>query len=229
MQPEGCLLAHIHADVLHFAVVEKVLAALVNEELRVLQQVSLMSDEPIGAGAGGFFVGYGQKNHIAIKGYFLPLQHHHYYQLGQAFVFHVLCAASPNPAVVNFATEGRNFPMRGIAGDHIHVVQQDDRLLRLSICSGMRQASPEIAASGSVFERAVLDAFLIKNLFVKRNGVHLMAGRVRGVDAQILLHPGHREIGILMQMVSGNAGRSHCERRLLRACDCRRPGEKTRD
>ena len=100
-----------------------------------------MCDEPVRARAFGFFVGYGEKDYVAVEFHLLALQHDHHNQLRQAFVFHVLCAASPEPAVLDLAAEGRNFPVRGIAGDHVHVVEQDDRLLRFR--RGMRQARPQ--------------------------------------------------------------------------------------
>ena len=147
-----------------------------------------MRDEPIGSGAIGFFVGHGQENHIAIEFNFFALQHDHHDQLRQAFVFHVLSAAAPQPAVFNLAAEGRNLPVRGIAGNHIHVVQQNDRPLRLSVvCGNLR---PQIAASRRILEDAILNPFLIKNILVERNRAHFVAGRIGGVDAQIFLHPG---------------------------------------
>src|ERR1700722_15851927 len=187
-QPESCLLAPVNSDIPDSAVFEQVLSAFIDQELRVPEQVRLMCDEPVRARAFGFFVGYSEKDYVAVEFHLLALQHDHHNQLREAFIFHVLCAASPEPPVLDLAAEGRNFPVCGIAGDHIHVVEQDDRLLRFR--GGMRYARPNITAARGKFENAILNSFLIENLFVKRNSAHLMSGRVRGVDAQVLLHPG---------------------------------------
>jgi hypothetical protein len=171
-------------------------------------------DEPICAGAVRFFIGHGEKNNIAVEFNLLALQHHHHHQLGHAFVFHILRTASPEPAVFDLAAEGRDFPVSRVAGNHVHMVQHDDGPLGLR-CS-MRQARPPIAASRRVFENAILNAFLLKNLLVESDGAHLMARRVGRIDAQVLLHPRQRQIGILLQPLFGNAGRSHRRHRLFR-------------
>ena len=53
---------------------------------------------------------------------------------------HVLRTAPINRAIHDVRTERRRFPMRSVAGHHIHVVQEDDRALRLR--AGMRQSGP---------------------------------------------------------------------------------------
>ena len=91
--------------------------------------------------------------------------------------------------------------MRGVTGNHIGVIEQDERSLGLG--GGMAKSGPQIAASRRVFENAVLDSFRIEHVFVKRNCAHLVPGRIGGVDAQVLLHPLNRQIGILLKMIGG--------------------------
>ena len=98
-QPVRGLLAHVDADIFHLAVLQQILAAFVDQKLRVPQQIALMGDEPVAAGSIRFFVGDGEKNHVAIERDLLALQHDHHDQLRQAFVFHVLRAAAPDVAV----------------------------------------------------------------------------------------------------------------------------------
>ena len=155
-----------------------------------------MSDEPVGAAAFGFFVGDSEKNYVAVELNLFALQHHHHDKLRETFIFHVLRAASPEPAVFDFPAERWNLPVGCVAGDDIHVVEQDERTFALR--RGSRQAGPQISASRGVFEDAILDSFLVENFLVKRHRAHLMAGRVGGVDAQVLLHPGDCEIRVLL-------------------------------
>ncbi len=99
VQPVRCLLADIHADVLHFAVLQQVFAAFIDQELGIFQQVALILDEPVRPRSLRLFVRDGKKNHVAIERHFLALQHHHHHQLRQAFILHVLRAASPDVAI----------------------------------------------------------------------------------------------------------------------------------
>ena len=79
----------------------------------------------------------------------------------------------------------------------------------VALCCRMRNSRPQVAASGRVLERAILNPFLIQNLLVERHRPHLVARRIRGIDAQVLLHPVHGQIGILLQMLGRNPRRSH--------------------
>lgn len=94
--------------------------------------------------------------------------------------------------------------MGRVTGDNIHVIQQDDR--PPSRFDGVRHACPEIAAPGRIFEGDVFDSLLVENVLVKGNGAHLVARRVGGIDAQILLHPSYGEVGVLLQVVAWNSG-----------------------
>src|SRR5580704_16296562 len=111
VQPERRFLSDVYADVLDLAVLQKIFATLVDQEFCVLEQVALMSDEPIGPGAVGLFVGDRKKNNVTVEFDFFALQHYQNNELGEAFVLHVLRAASPEIAVFDFAAEGRNFPV----------------------------------------------------------------------------------------------------------------------
>ena len=51
----------------------------------------------------------------------------------------------------------------------------------------------------------VLDTFLVENLLEEVRRTSFVAGRIRGVDSQIFLLPLHREVGILLQAIRGNA------------------------
>ena len=73
----------------------------------------------------------------------------------------------------------------------------------------MRNPCPQIAASGRVFKDAILDPFLIENFFVERNRPHFIPRRIRRIDPQILLHPCHCQVGILLQVFGRDSGRRH--------------------
>ena len=85
--------------------------------------------------------------------------------------------------------------MRRIAGHHIHMVQQNNRPFPLGCC--MWNSRPKIAAPRRVLEHPILNPFLIKNLLVERHRPHFIPRRIRRVDAQVLLHPRHCQVGIL--------------------------------
>jgi hypothetical protein len=143
-----------------------------------------------------FLVAHRQKNDVALERHLLSLDHDHGHKLRQAFVLHVLRSAAVHGAFDNFSAERRNFPMRWVAGDHIHVVQKNEGTL--SSACGMRQTGPQIGATRRILEDLVLDAFLVENLFEKRRGSQLIAGRVSSIQAQVLLHPLDGKIGILL-------------------------------
>ena len=65
-QPIRSLLAYIHSHKLDLAVLQQILSAFVDQELRVFQQIPLVRDEPIRACTLGLFIRYGQKDHVAV-------------------------------------------------------------------------------------------------------------------------------------------------------------------
>ena len=93
--------------------------------------------------------------------------------------------------------------MRWIAGDYVHVVEQDDWALGLG--GGMRKARPKISATGRIVEDAVFDPLLIENSLEERNRLHLISGRIGRVDTQVVLHPGNGQVGILLFVGCGNS------------------------
>src|ERR1700722_14190297 len=205
-QPEGRLLADVHANVFHVAVLlQKILATLIDQKFSIAQQVELMFDEPIASRAIDFLVAYSEENDITFQFYFFTLQHHHDHELRQAFILHILRAAAVNRAVNNLPIEGRDSPVRRGAGDHIHVVQQDDR--PQSRRSVLRNSSPQISPACSIAEYTVLNAFAVEDFLKEVGREGFVPRRIRSVDPQVFPLPPYREIGVLLHPFEGNAVR----------------------
>ena len=105
--------------------------------------------------------------------------------------------------------------MRGVAGDHIHVVQQDDRTLRLArSCAAGAPTNRRVP--GAYSNDAILDSFLIENLLEERHRLHFISRRIRRIDPQIFLHPCDRQIGILLQVLARESRAEASARRRVR-------------
>jgi len=207
VQPESCFLAHVHADIFDLAIFEQILAALIDQKLRVPEQVAVVSDKPVRPRTFGFFIADGEKDDVTVQRHLLALQHDHGYQLRQPFILHVLSTAAPQVTILDVAAEGRNLPVRGVAGDHVHVVQQNDWALCLS--RGVGKPRPQIGTPGRVFENLGSDALVIEDLLQEHGRTRFISRRIGRVDAQVLLHPGDGEVGILLQVSRRNARRGH--------------------
>src|SRR5713226_1265230 len=145
----------------------------------------MMADHPVGARPCGFFIAYRQKDYIPVQRRLFSLQYDHDHKLRQTFILHVLSTSPVHRSVDDGAAKRRDFPVRSVARDYIHMVQQNDGALCLG--GGMRNTRPKVCAAGSIFEYDVLDSFLVENLLEEGSRALLIAGRVGGVDAQILL------------------------------------------
>ena len=205
VKPERRLLTYVHANVLHASVFKQVLAAFIDQEFRVVEESRLVGNHPVGAGPGYLFVADGQENHIPVERYFLPFQHDHDHELGQAFVLHVLGSAPVQDAVDQGPAEWRDCPVRRVTGHHVHVVQQDEGALGSR--GGVGKSRPQISAPGSVGKDTILDAFPVQNLLEEGGRFGLVAGRVCGVEAQILLQPGDSQVRVLVEPYGGDLAR----------------------
>src|SRR5450432_68372 len=126
-----------------------------------------MRDKPAAASSIRFLVSDGKKNHVAGERDLLSFQHNHHDQLRQAFVFHVLRATSPDVPVSDLSAERRNLPVRGVTGNHIHVIKQNEwPWMGLRLCVG-RNSRPQVAAPWRVLECTILNSFLIQNFLVE--------------------------------------------------------------
>ncbi|MBK6315045.1 MAG: hypothetical protein IPF53_12205 [Blastocatellia bacterium] len=114
-------------------------------------------------------------------------------------------APRPHVAVANLAGERRNGPARGFDWNDIEVVEQDER----SLLPGPREVGDDVGAVVAHVEDLARDALAIEDLLEEVGGAALVAGRIRGVDADVLLQ--HRR-GFLRERVEVRR-RRRCRRR----------------
>jgi len=65
----------------------------------------------------------------------------------------------------------------------------------------MRKARPKVGPARLVFKHSILDPFLIENVLEEGCGLNFVTGRIGGVDAQIVLHPLQRQVGVSGQAI----------------------------
>ena len=119
--------SNLNVEVVRARKAEPQKISITRDVVGIFQQIGVILDEPVRTLAFGLFVGNREKDDVAIERNSLPLQHDHHDELGKSLIFHILSAASPQIPVPELAAKRRHFPMRGIAGDHVDVVQQNDR------------------------------------------------------------------------------------------------------
>src|SRR6185369_10172160 len=102
----------------------------------------------------------------------------------QSLAFHVERAATVDRIVLDDAGERIDFPRSRFGSDDVHVTEQDYGTFRTVAF----ETRDDVCAPGLVLEDLVLNAVLIEDLLQKLRRLELVAGRIRSVDAQILLH-----------------------------------------
>lgn len=65
----------------------------------------------------------------------------------------------------------------------------------------MRKARPKVGPARLVFKHSILDPLLIENVLEEGCGLNFVTGRIGGVDAQIVLHPLQRQVGVSGQAI----------------------------
>ena len=96
--------------------------------------------------------------------------------------------------------------MRRVAGDNVHVIEQDDRTLRLCVVCG---TTAHRSARPGWYSKTWFSIPSWSRIFLKNCArLHLVAGRIGCIDAEVLLHPIHGEVGVLLHTV----GRDTCRR-----------------
>jgi hypothetical protein len=111
----------------------------------------------------------------------------------QSLAFHVERTATVDRIIFDDACKGIDFPRSRFGSDDVSMAQEDDGTFR----TVPFETRDDICATGFIFEYIVLDSVLIEDLLEKPRRLDLIAGWVRSIDAQVLLHQINRHVLIL--------------------------------
>ena len=189
LQPDDLLFGHRDA-VDQFARGKQVAAAeaaLVDDVLRIDLGI-VIRNHPAGAErAADLFVGLGQQDHVPRERNAIALQAQERQDLRDRLSLHIERAAAPHLPVPHLRGEWVRLPLAAIGRDHVHVIEQHQRL---SCCRRRRGLEPRVD-DGLAFRRFVARH---RNVVASENGgekisrLARVAGRIRGIDPDVLLH-----------------------------------------
>ena len=193
LQPERPLLRGLHAEVLGAAgSVGEVLPALGHQELGVLQPVapSLRADRAERPREVGLLVGGGEEEDVAVQADAVPLQPDEGQQLQDALRLHVLGPAPVDEPLLQQAGERGHRPAGGVGGDDVHVVREHQGPARAAAL----EHGQEVRPPGDELVHQHRDAVALEQRLVEQRRLQLVAGRVGGVDLEVLAEEAHRRV-----------------------------------
>ena len=154
--------------------------ALREEILGAGDQVRPVIDQPAGAHlATGLLAGRREQDDVARKRHAASHQRDDGHRLHRGDTLRVERAAPVDEAVTPLAAERWDAPARGLGRHDVEMGEQHDRTRG----ARSRESRVEIAASGSRLDDLRVDADLRELAPKQLRGGRLVAGRVRGVDA----------------------------------------------
>ena len=183
-QPHRHLLRHLDAEDDPVAQ-DPAAAALVEHEAGPLQQVRPVAHDPACAvAAARLLVRRGQEDDVAFEGFPGTGEGEEGLQVHDAQALRVEGAAAVEVAVLVGSGHRIVLPEPRVGRYDVDVVEQDDarRLTPFEPC-------PDAAAAGRGLHGLVGDALALEDVREERDGLALVARRVRRVDAEVLLEP----------------------------------------
>ena len=182
-QPKRHFFGHAHAVNSRVAVFSDTnAAAFVKHHADIFEQVGMFRQEVSSSEhATGFFVSSPEKNHIALRSDFVPLERQQRHEFHDRRPFVVHRAAAPNDTVFELAAEWLCLPEFCIRWNHVHMIEQNYRFSRaVSAENGIK-----ISAAGRGFDDFRFDALTIENAFEEFGRLDFVAGWVCRVDLNV--------------------------------------------
>ena len=93
-----------------------------------LQLLGVVLQEHPGAGvAARLLVGDGKEDHVTLEYQSLPRGGDEGHELHDPHALHIQSPSAPDKAVGDLAGEGMELPVLGVGGDHVYMVEEDER------------------------------------------------------------------------------------------------------
>ena len=210
LQPERPLLRRVDPEVERPAVfAQHVLPALRDRVLGLLEPVApaARAQRAQGAREVHFLVGGGQEEDVAVEGEVLAARADEGHELEDALRLHVLGAAPVDEPVLHRRGEGRHRPAAGVRGHHVHVVGEDEGPAR----PPAGESGEQVRAAGSELVDLGGDPFAVQDPLVEAGRAQLVAGRVGGVDLEVLAQEVHGHVPVrgAARGIEGGRGQGH--------------------
>ncbi len=184
LEPDRHLLGHLD-PVAHLPVRDRAAPALVEQPAHVPEELGPVLHEPAGAvEAPGLLVGGTHEDHVPVRRESRAVQRQEGLEVGDAEPLGVQGAPAPDVAVPDHARERIDLPELLVRGDHVHVMQEDERRLVTALDRG-----PDVAPALRRGDRVPGDARLVEDPGEVLDAPDLVARRIHRVDAQVLLGP----------------------------------------
>ena len=206
-EPQRPLLRRVDPEVQRTSVVaEHVLAALRDVVLRALEAVepARRAERAQRAREVHLLVRGGEEEDVAVEGQTLAVRADQGQELHDPFRLHVLRAAAVDEAVLHRGREGRHRPPARVRRHHVHVVGEDQCAPRPAAFQGRDQVGP----AGRELVDLGRDALAVEDVLVEARRAQLVAGRVGGVDLEVLAQQVDRHVlvGGARRRVAGGRG-----------------------
>ena len=145
----------------------------------------MLAREELGAErAAGLFIGDRKEGEVAPQREAVAVIQQQRDELHHRHALHVDRATAPDEAVAHRAAERIDRPVLALERDDVAVVEQDQRVAARPVARDGR--GQRVASARPGVEAAVGDALAVENAREPRAGARLVAGRVDGVDTDVL-------------------------------------------